>query len=146
MEDMPPCHIVWTELNWWYYSLQKNHDSLFLPRGACKAKIVSHLLMLLQFFFYQYFCLKIFFFQFCFSIKGFTLDASPLTQQSGFFMYLCYEKYGMQQAVEIGLSSRVMCIILVFGSYCTLYTRREKSNFFPSLRNLLFWSSVKHNI
>ena len=27
----------------------------------------------------------------------------------GFFMYLCYEKYGMQQAVEIALPSRVMC-------------------------------------
>ena len=33
-----------------------------------------------------------------------------LPRQKGLFMYLCYEKYGMQQAVKIGLSSRVMCI------------------------------------
>ena len=32
-----------------------------------------------------------------------------LRRQDGLFMYLCYEKYGMQQAVEIGLSSRLMC-------------------------------------
>ena len=39
-----------------------------------------------------------------------------LQRQKGLFMYLCYEKYGMQQAVEIGLLSRVMCSVLVFGS------------------------------
>ena len=41
----------------------------------------------------------------------------------------CYEKYNMQQAVEIGLPSRV--IVLVFGSYCSHHTRREKFDLSP---------------
>ena len=39
-----------------------------------------------------------------------------LQRQKRLFMILFYEKYGMQQAVKIGLSSRVMCRVLVFGS------------------------------
>ena len=53
-------------------------------------------------------------------------------------MYLCYETAGMQQAIEIGLLSRVMCRVLVFGSYCLHQTRRKKYNFFPLLHNILF--------
>ena len=41
-----------------------------------------------------------------------------LQSQSGLLMYPFYEKYGIQQAVEIELSSRVMCRVLDFGSYC----------------------------
>ena len=66
-----------------------------------------------------------------------------LQRQNGLFMCLCYEKYDMQQAVEIELSSRVMCKVLVFGSYCSHHTRRKKSNFFPLLHNILlyfFWN------
>ena len=51
-------------------------------------------------------------------------------------MYMCYEKYNMQQAVKIGFSSRVMYTVLVFGSYCLHHTRREKSDFFPLLHNI----------
>ena len=32
-------------------------------------------------------------------------------------MYLRHEKYDIQQAVKIELSSRVMCKVLFFGSY-----------------------------
>ena len=45
-----------------------------------------------------------------------------LQRQNEPFMYLCSEKYDMQQAVEIGLSSRVMYNVLVFGSYCLHHT------------------------
>ena len=70
---------------------------------------------------------------------------SRLQRQNGLFMYLCYERYDMQQAVEIGLSSRVMCKVLVCGSYCSHHTLREKSNFFPLLHNIpvllyIFWN------
>ena len=51
-----------------------------------------------------------------FSDKGFSLDAYSLTETKELFMYLCYGKYGMQQAVDIEISSRVMYRILVFGS------------------------------
>ena len=37
---------------------------------------------------------------------------SRLQRQNGLLMYMCSEKYGMQQAVEIELSSRVMCRVL----------------------------------
>ena len=43
----------------------------------------------------------------------------------------------MQQAVEIGFLSRVMCKVLIFGSYCSHHTRREKSNFLPLVYNTL---------
>ena len=45
---------------------------------------------------------------------------------------ICNKKY-MQQAIEIGLSSLVMCRVLRFGLYCSHHTQREKSNFFPFL-------------
>ena len=54
-------------------------------------------------------------------------------------MYLCHEKYDIQQAVGIKLSSRVMCKVLFFGSYCSHHTRREKFNFFPTPRNILLY-------
>ena len=54
-------------------------------------------------------------------------------------MYLCHEKYDLQQAVEIELSSRVMCKVLFFGSYCSHYTRCENFNFFPTPHNILLY-------
>ena len=65
-----------------------------------------------------------------------------LQRKNGLFMYLCCEKYDMQQAVEIGLSSRVMCRALVFGSYCSHHTRRENSNFFPMMHNILLSEKI----
>ena len=62
---------------------------------------------------------------------------SRLQRQNGLFMYLRYEKYEIQQAVEIGLPSRVMYKVLFFSSYCSHHTRREKSNFFPALHNIV---------
>ena len=50
-------------------------------------------------------------------------------------MYLCYEKYGMQQVVEIGLSSRV-----IYSEYSSS-ARREKPNFSPLLHNIRFYST-----
>ena len=64
---------------------------------------------------------------------------SRLQRQNGLFIYPCYEKYDIQQAVEIGLSSRVMCKVLFFGSYCLHHTRREKCNFFPAPHNILYY-------
>ena len=76
-----------------------------------------------------------------------------LQRQEGLFMYLCCGKYGMQQAVKIGLSSRVMCRVLVFssrmrirfrftrrayGSYGSRHARRENSNSSPLLHTLLY--------
>ena len=49
-----------------------------------------------------------------------------------------FEKYGMQQPIEIGLSSGVMCRVIAVGSYCSHHTRREKSNFSPLLHNILY--------
>ena len=54
-------------------------------------------------------------------------------------MYLCHEKYDIQQAVEIELSSYVMCKVLFFGLYCSHHTRREKFNFFLTPHNVLFY-------
>ena len=54
-------------------------------------------------------------------------------------MYLCHEKYDIQQAVEIELSSCVMCKVLFFGSYCSHHTRREKFNFFPKPHKILLY-------
>ena len=47
--------------------------------------------------------------------------------------------YDIQQVVEIGLLSRVMCKLLFFGSYCWHHTRRKNSNFFPAPYNILFF-------
>ena len=106
----------------------------------CMYATVLHLLILLYIFVINIFVLKYFFsnifFQFSL-FQGFYLRCLPVYQrQNGLFMYLWYEKYGMQQAVEIGLSSRVMCRVLVFGSYCSHHTRREKFNFSPLLHNI----------
>ena len=60
-------------------------------------------------------------------------------------MYLCYEKYDIQQPVETELSSRVMCKVLFFGSYCLHHTRREKFIFCPAphfFRNLRYLIEV----
>ena len=54
-------------------------------------------------------------------------------------MYLCHEKYDIQQAVEIELSSRVMYEVLFFGWYYSHHTRREKFNFFPTPHNILLY-------
>ena len=57
--------------------------------------------------------------------------------------YLCYQKYDIQQAVDMGLTSHVMCKILVFGSYCSQHTRRKKSSFSLLRYNILlyfFWN------
>ena len=43
-------------------------------------------------------------------------DFLPVYREKTDCMYLCYEKYDTQQAVEIGLSARVMCRVLVIGS------------------------------
>ena len=51
----------------------------------------------------------------------------------------CYEKYDIQQAVEIGLSFRVMCEVVFFSSYCSHHTRREKFKFFPAPHNILLY-------
>ena len=48
-------------------------------------------------------------------------------------------KYDIQQTVEIGLSSRDMCKVLFFGSYCSHHTRRAKFNFFPAPHNILLY-------
>ena len=116
------------------------------PSFCQEVKIVLHLLMLQIFiinifvlkyfprFFFSKFFPTIIFSEFFFQIfffKAFTLDASPHAEIKRLFKYLWYEKYGMQQAVEIGLSSRVMCRVLVFGSYCSHHTRRKKSIFSP---------------
>ena len=120
-----------------YYSLC---FTLFLSRGKNSVALIN-----VTNFYYQHFCFEIFskiffskffptiiFSEFFFQIfffHAFTLDASPHAEIKRLFKYLWYEKYGMQQAVEIGLSSRVMCRVLVFGSYCSHHTRRKKSIF-----------------
>ena len=52
-------------------------------------------------------------------------------------MYVCYEKYDIQQAVGIGLQSRV--IRYSFGLYCSHHSRREKFNSFPATHNILLY-------
>ena len=58
--------------------------------------------------FFQHFFSKIFFSNFIsnlflkFIFEGFTLD-TPVYRDKTDSMYLCYEKYDIQQAVEIGL-------------------------------------------
>ena len=89
--------------------------SLLLLKGASKAKIVSYLLMLLQIFFSEIF------FQHFFSRASPSMPPRS-KRQNGLLTYLCYEKNVMQQVVDIGLSSRVMCRILFFGSYCSHHT------------------------
>ena len=82
---------------------------------------------------------------FCKCSSKMFLRVSPLMpprlqRQNGLFMYLCYEKYDIEQAVEIGLSSCAMCKVLFFGSYCSHYTWREKSNFFPAPHIILLYN------
>ena len=74
---------------------------------------------------------------FRFFFKGFTLRVSPFTEtKRTLCTYLCYEKYDIQRAVEIGLLSRV---IRYFGSYCSYHTRRKKFNSFPATNNILLY-------
>ena len=138
---------------------------LFLSQGASKAKNSIALINVVISFGSEYFCFQIFFPNFClkfgskiffrnifqfffqhwffqnfffkFFFQSFFSMPHRLQEWNGLFMYLCYEKYDMQQAVEIGLSSRGMCRVLVFGSYCSYHTRRENFNFFPLLDNIL---------
>ena len=59
-----------------------------------------------------------------------------LQRQNGRLMYLFYEKYDIQQAVEIELSFGVMYKALFFGLYCSRHTQREKFNFFSTTHNI----------
>ena len=91
-------------------------------------------------FFFQNFLLNIFFPKFFFNFFFWALYSRCflVCRANTDSMYLCCEKYDLQRAVEIGLSSRMMCEVLVFDSYCSHHTRRKKSNFFPLLHNILF--------
>ena len=62
-----------------------------------------------------------------------------LQKQNEFYVPVSCEKYNIQQAVEIELSSRVMCKILFFSLYCSHHTRREKFNFFPTPHNIILY-------
>ena len=87
------------------------------------------------------FVFNIFFLKFLFKIFFWGLYSwcLPVYRDKTNSMYLCYEKYDIQQAVEIGLSSRVMCKVFFFNSYCSHYTRREKFNFLPAPSNILLY-------
>ena len=134
-----------------HYSLS---FALFLSKDASKAQIVGHLSMLLLILvmnifvlwfifpklFFQYFFPKIFFRLFQIFFWGLYSRCLCVYRDKTWSMYLCYEKYNIQQAVEIGLSSRVMCKVLFFGSYCSHHTRRENFNFFPAPHNILLYN------
>ena len=55
-------------------------------------------------------------------------------------MYLCYEKYDIQQAARNWtLVSCDKVHLLRFSSYCSHHTRREKFNSFPATHNILLY-------
>ena len=104
-------------------------------------------------FFFQNSFFKIFsqnffskmFFTICFSklseifLKNFFFEASffkiciSIYRDKTDSMNLCYEKYDIQQAVEIELSSRVICKVLFFSSYCSHHTALIILYFFRNL-------------
>ena len=93
-----------------------------------------------KFFFSQFFSSFPHFFQ-SFLFSGFTLDVSLFTETKR-TLYVSVMKNIIRNK-KIGLSSLVMCRVLVFGSYC-LDVKSPISS--PYCISILFCFSVKHNI
>ena len=63
--------------------------------------------------------------------KGFSSMLPRLQRQKGLFMYLCYEKYGMQQAHACCMHARL--------AHATRTARCEKFDFSSLLLNILLF-------
>ena len=66
-------------------------------------------------------------------------------RQNGLFMYPCYEKYDVQQTMEIGLSSRVMCKVYSSSAHTAHITLGVKS-LISSPHRLIYYYIIFSNL
>ena len=105
-------------LKFFFQNLIKKNTEIFFPKFFLTIFFAKAFFQIVfTTFFIQNFCFENFF-QFLFFFEGFTLDAVLFTKKKR-TLRICYGKYNMKQAVKIGLSSLVMCRVILLTSHST---------------------------